>query len=200
MTVPAGFSIIMAAVVLAGVGAGFAIGPRPDTPTRAAAIEVPTTILPAAPASTTTAVRVPVPACRLLSATQFTGIRDPAYIAGTDESLLLRMRAHFEADVTVLVLGPTADLRSFVPAGEAGVLLIRSSNRTHLERARALNLQNMKVILYSDEPDISRTSKELPSELLVVVDDAASNVPFRGNERYVANLITEGATASACPL
>lgn len=193
---PAGFSVLMAVVVVAGVGAGFAIGPRRAAPAPAAAIEPPTTLAPAVPPPTTTTtsttVRAARPRCRPLG-TAFTAIARPRYIAGTDANLLQRLFPLL-GDISVVTLGTGADIRMFVPDNQDGILLLpfEDSQRDIPEFPR------MRVIFYTRAPEPSRTWRGSQPALLLTGDPAPPDVPLRGNEDLVVDLITTGSDPQKC--
>lgn len=195
MTLPAGFSVVMAAVVLAGVGAGFAIGPRRTVPTAAAVIEPPATVPPPVPASTTTTTsRLPRPRCRLLGPS-FPAVPRLHYIAGTDADLLQRL-SPLLGDISVVKIAPGANIQTFVPSDEDGVLFLPSEDTERV----IPGYSRMRVIFYSRTSDPPRAWRGPQPALLLSLDLGPAEVRLLGNEDLVVDLITNGFAPQKCAL
>ena len=108
-SVPASFSIVMAAVVLAGVGAGFAVAPEASVRT-----ERPTT--------TTTTTR-PVRALPCRSEAGFAPLlTPPLFVAGRDEAVVRSIRRVFPGSVGIIAT-QAPGLRGYLPETTGVVVL-----------------------------------------------------------------------------
>ena len=197
-TLPVGFSVLMAVVVLAGVGTGYLVWPHNGEPSSVAVVQetpavptVPVTV-PTTTTTTTTTVAVPLVTCTQRGQ-EFRKLDDVSFIAGVNLNLLTRVRSWLGGKATLIALGENAAVANYVPDGPNGVLLIPADQRLPIS-----GLRNMRVILYSRSNDAVAPTAP-PNWLLLRVSDASSESPLLGNESFVAGLITNGVTVETCP-
>lgn len=182
---PVRFTILTAAVALAGVSSGFAVGstslpePRQTTATPpVVTTAVSSVTLP--PATTTT---LPRPALICTASPSYAPLSQPTYIAGSDESLVVGIHRSLPPGAAHIVAPDVAVLRSYVR--NDGFVVIPYGERGEIPTAPSITA---RFVLYGSGGAVSLSS-QAPSRSLVLNLDAGE---LRGRENEVASMITTG--------
>lgn len=153
-SVPSSFSILMAAVVLAGVGVGFAVAP--DASVEA---ESPTT---------TTPTTRPVLALPCKSGAGLPPLlTPPSFVAGRDEAVVHSIRRAFPGSVGI-VAPQAQSLRGYVPES-TGVVILPFAD--HVEAFAITHSGSIRFVFY-DATSEAANRTVLPRPALIVAVDA----------------------------
>lgn len=183
--VPASFTVLMAAVVLSGVGLGFAVAPDRASDVRALTTTTSPTTSLVTTAPTTTASAAPALALSCRVKGRFTALPAPTFIAGSSEELVQGLGRAFPDSVQI-VASRTVDLKDFIPDSTGVIIVPFFDDQT----ASVIWPTPARFVLYdARQADLTQTSLPNPSLVLDPTGDQ-----LKGYEQSIANLIKMPAT------
>ena len=184
-SVPSSFAVLMAGVVLAGVGLGFAVAPDDggrtgDTTATTARQE------PAATLAPTT--RPPRDLSCRAAGTFPALVTQPSFVAGRHEGVVRGIGRAFSASVAIIAAEPHS-LRGYLPDA-AGIVVLPFKD--HPEAFSITTSRAVRFVFYDAGPDAA-TQTVLPRPALLVTPGAEALV---GREDAIVELLKH---PEACP-